>query len=122
MGHIFFLFRIYYFCHTFLLLSKVLSNCIFFRKKGVSVDVGFVIKEKKGYRRYESKLSRLVYTRIWPQTFKAYFLTGMIDLFVNKRFHFSSLHARSLHWVAMVTQNFGPKSDIKIYLISFTDF
>ena len=44
---IFFLFRIEYFCQTFLFLFKVLSNPIFFYKKGVRVDVGFVMKEKK---------------------------------------------------------------------------
>ena len=35
------------FCHTFLFPFKVLSNCNFFYKKGVRVDVGFVMKEKK---------------------------------------------------------------------------
>ena len=61
---IFFSFSSIVFCHIFLFPFKVLSNCNFFYKKGVRVDVGFVMKEKKkGYRRYESKLSWLVYTR-----------------------------------------------------------
>ena len=61
---IFFSFSSIVFCRTFLFPFKVLSNCNFFYKKGVRVDVGFVMKEKKkGYRRYESKLSWLVYTR-----------------------------------------------------------
>ena len=49
----------------------------------------------------------------------AYFLAGMIELFVYliTASAFSSLrHARSLHWVAMVRQNFGPKLGMEIYI------
>ena len=44
---IFFSFSSIVFCRTFLFPFKVLSNCNFFYKKGVRVDVGFVMKEKK---------------------------------------------------------------------------
>ena len=68
--------------------------------------------------------SLLVYTRKWPHTFMAYFLAGMIELFVYliTASAFSSLHARSLYWVAMVRQNFGPKYGMKIYLSSLMGF
>ena len=48
----------------------------------------------------------------------AYFLAGMIELFVYliTASAFSSLHARSLHLVAMVRQNFGPKLGMEIYI------
>ena len=42
----------------------------------------------------------------------------MIELFVYliTASAFSSLHARSLHLVAMVRQNFGPKLGMEIYI------
>ena len=53
----------------------------------------------------------------------------MIELFVNEWFRFqltsstfSSLQARRLYWVAMVRQDFGPKSGIRLYLGSFMGF
>ena len=46
----------------------------------------------------------------------------MIELFVNEFFRFQLTASTRLYWVAMVRQDFGPKSGIGIYLGSFRGF
>ena len=120
---IFFSFSSIVFCRTFLFPFKVLSNCNFFYKKGVRVDVGFVMKEKKNDTgdRSQSFLGFFIHDNSLKRSKHISLLVWLIYLLINAS-AVSSPHARSRCWVAMVTQNFGPKSDIKIYLISFTGF